>query len=1054
MAHRYHGAVPWRCDSCGGENPEGMRFCGHCGSPAAAATPPTAAPVDLAPASAPPEADALRSFVTGQVADRLIESGGELSEERRLVTALFADLSGFTPLSERLDAEELLEVIDPIIRALSDIVGRYEGFVEKFAGDALLALFGAPVAHEDDAVRAVLVADEMHRELARLRAHLGPDAADLTLHIGVNTGHGVARLIGSSVRMDYAVLGDSVILAQRLESAAPPGETYIGETTARLLGERFELEPVGPLTLKGKAEPVPAWRLLAEKAAAEQHATGERHTAPLVGRAEEVGAVTAVLEALAAGSGGVMTLVGEPGVGKSRLTDEARLASGALGIRWLEARCLSYGAGLAYWPYLDLVRRVAGIRIEDAPERGRDALVESLAAIGRPQLLPFLARAIGLPPTPDDPTAGLEPEAFRRGLHEALAEWLRATAGEQPLVLAIEDGHWADSSTIGLTLELARTFATDPIMLYVTARPTDGGLVDRLGGPDARMALSIRLEPLDEGGVTELAEHLLGGQPPHRLTPVLVDRGAGNPFFVQETVRSLVEQEALYRAGDRWELRPGWDASDVPPTIEGVLAARLDALAAPAGRLLGIASVIGRRVRLALLRAVAESSDLETPLGQLESAGFLDSAGEAQDEAMVFHHALMQEVAYGRLIRRRRRALHLRTADAAETLYGSGDDVIDLLARHLYLGGAGSRAIEYLLRAGERARALFANAEAILDYQRAVELVRADPAQADRLPELLLALADLHELVGDYDDARRLYEEVRDLTGDLRAWRGIATTLRSQGAYAQARQVLQEALALSSSDGPDMRPLWFELGWTLSMTHPTADALDALRRGLGTGNQRDAWRGRLLLEIGRITAVAGLPADALDSVLDAVAIFTEVSDVVGRATALRVLGGIYDDLGRYHDAVEALRQSIALAERSGSAAELGGALINLGVTQTHLEDLEGALASNRRALDQFERLGHLSGRAVAHVNLADARTRLGQLDEALHHADRALAMTREAGHQGLLGDALKTKALILLKLGHTDEARSNAMEAERLFQDIGAELMAEEARAIATEAIG
>ena len=211
-----------------------MRFCGHCGAPAGGppapespVEPPTLTPDRLGDA----EPDALRSFVTGQVADRLIESGGDLTEERRLVTALFADLSGFTSLSERLDAEELLEVIDPISCALTDIVGRYEGFVEKFAGDALLVLFGAPVAHEDDAVRAVLVAAEMHRELANLRVKLGDEARDLTLHIGINSGHGVARLIGSAVRMDYAVLGDSVILAQRLESAAPPNETYIGEAT-------------------------------------------------------------------------------------------------------------------------------------------------------------------------------------------------------------------------------------------------------------------------------------------------------------------------------------------------------------------------------------------------------------------------------------------------------------------------------------------------------------------------------------------------------------------------------------------------------------------------------------------------------------------------------------------------------------------------------------------------------------------------------------------------------------------------------------------------------
>src|SRR5215211_5887410 len=252
----------WTCDACGGENPLVMRFCGHCGAQAEAAL---AAP---APTESDQDvAETLRSFVAGPVAERLIEAGGEIPEERRLITALFADVSGFTSLADRLDPEQLLEVIDPVIAGLSSIVGRYEGYVEKFAGDALLALFGAPVSHEDDAARAVRVAIEMHRELSEICSRLPPENRDLTLHVGINSGHGIARILGSEARTDYAVLGDSVILAQRLESAAPAGETYVSELTHRLTNELFEYEPIGELSLKGKTEPVPAWRLVGERAA-------------------------------------------------------------------------------------------------------------------------------------------------------------------------------------------------------------------------------------------------------------------------------------------------------------------------------------------------------------------------------------------------------------------------------------------------------------------------------------------------------------------------------------------------------------------------------------------------------------------------------------------------------------------------------------------------------------------------------------------------------------------------------------------------------------------
>src|SRR5437762_14160901 len=311
----------WACRACGGENPEGMRFCGHCGAPAKA--------VETEPATAPDEreiAEALRSFVAGPVAEQLVEAGGKLPEERRLITALFAVVSGFTSLADRLDPEQLVEVIDPVISGLSSVVGRYGGYVEKFAGDALMALFGAPVSYEDDAARALRVALEMHAELARVGQEL-PHEAELTLHVGVNSGHGIARILGSETRMDYGVLGDSVILAQRLESAAPPGETYVSDATVRLTGDVFRFEPVGELQLKGKAEPVLAWRLVGERERAPS-----RGAATLVGRERELAEVALALE------GSVVTVVGEPGVGKSHLVEAARDHAVDSGATWLAAR--------------------------------------------------------------------------------------------------------------------------------------------------------------------------------------------------------------------------------------------------------------------------------------------------------------------------------------------------------------------------------------------------------------------------------------------------------------------------------------------------------------------------------------------------------------------------------------------------------------------------------------------------------------------------------------------------------------------------------------------
>ncbi|MDX6369953.1 MAG: hypothetical protein QOG93_1455, partial [Gaiellaceae bacterium] len=710
----------WVCANCGGENPAGMKFCGHCG--AGAVSTPAEPDHDVA--------DALRSFVAGPVADKLVEAGGKLPEERRLITALFADVSGFTSLADRLDPEELLEVIDPVISGLSTVVGRYGGYVEKFAGDALMALFGAPVSHEDDAARALRVALEMHSELARLVETLPYEAA-LTLHVGINSGHGIARILGSEARMDYAVLGDSVILAQRLESAAPPGETYASEATVQLTNGEFEFEPVGLLELKGKAQPVSAWKLLGFRAAGRRAAETQ-----VIGRELELARVTSYLES----PQGVLLVTGEPGLGKSRLVDAARAEASARGLAWLETRCLSYGAALPYWPYTELLRTVA-----DRPED------------------PHFDRLLG-----GDQLADVEPEAFSRGLYDAFARWLGALDGA---VIAIEDLHWADASTLALTGALARS----GVSLLLSARPD----VDLSDVPGER----IELAPLGAESAAAIAAATLGGKPQRELEALLVERTGGNPFFVQELARALRDTGRIVARNGAWRLAGEIQAEDVPPTIEGVLAARIDLLHRSAAEALSTASVIGRRVPLQLLQAVAPAVQT-TALEQLVAAGLLD---RAEGDEVSFHHALVQDVAYGRLLRRRRRELHLRVADVAESLYGAGDDVIDLLARHLYLGGAGEKAVASLVRAGERAARLYANEEAIVHFARAADLVPEDA-------EIRLRLGDLHELVGNYDYALVAYEAVLSGSpGDVRAWRGLAATYRKRGEYLNAFVTVSDA---------------------------------------------------------------------------------------------------------------------------------------------------------------------------------------------------------------------------------------------------------------------
>jgi class 3 adenylate cyclase/tetratricopeptide (TPR) repeat protein len=1014
----------WTCTSCGGTNPEGTKFCGHCG-----------ATVDAAPAT--DVADALRSFVAGPVADRLVEAGGNIPEERRLVTALFADVSGFTALADRLDPEQLLEVIDPVIAALSSVVGRHGGYVEKFAGDALMALFGAPVSHEDDAARAVRAALEMHTELERIVSTL-PHDAELTLHVGINSGHGIARILGSEARMDYAVLGDAVILAQRLEAAAPPGETYVSETTMRLTDEAFAFDPVGELTLKGKSEPVPAWRLIGEQDRADTHAESE-----LIGREAELTVLDEVVSELQAGRGGLLLVVGEAGIGKSRLLHAADLRAVAAGARVLHARCLSYGAGVPYWPYLELVRRAAGLRADVPPAETRARIAAALDADGIGETAPYFARLLGLP-IEDEAVATLEPEAFRRRLHEAFAAWLSALAAQAPALVALEDAHWADSSSLALTGELVRGAAGERVLFLLVGRPEVRGQLAELTA--ARPHRAIELGPLDRIGLRMLAKHILDGDPPDDLVSFVAERTTGNPFFAQELLRTLLDSGALEHANRRLIISRGWDERRLPPTIEGVLAARIDLLSRDAASVLQTASVIGRRVRRPLLEAVVDSDDLEPLVAELVRASFLDQDRDDGEPVLVFHHALVQDAAYGRLLRRRRRELHLRVASEAEALYGSGDHVIDLLARHLYLGGSPA-AGAYLRRAGERSTRLFANAEAILHFGRALELSPDDTA-------LRLSLAGLHELVGDYDQALRLYEDVRAATNEVDAWRGVASTLRKQGRYDDALTCVDNAFKTDALRGADLAPLWLEQGWTLSVAGRVEQAADVLQAAIAAlDGRREPLVGRLLLQLARTETLQGDPGAALAHEREAERIFEAAGDVQGLATALRLAGDTHRTRGELDEAAAALERGLQLAEQTGGIEEIGNCLGNLAMVELERGQYAEATAHNLRAIEEFERIGHGAGRAQTYANLAWTLLHAGEHGDARDYAERAIATAAAIGHRLAAADAVDTIARIALSEGRMQDAADGAQDAADRYLEAGAAPQAAASLELAADAL-
>jgi adenylate cyclase len=973
--------MSWSCPACSGSNPDGTRFCGHCGAGAAAAPAP-------------------------------------LRDERRLVTALFADISGFSELSHRLDAEHLREIIDPIIATLSNVVGRYHGSIEKFAGDALMALFGAPVARDDDAARALRVALDMHRELALLLPSLPAEAAGLRLHVGVNTGHGIARVMGSEVRFDYGVLGDVVVVAQRLEAAAPPGSTYVGETTHQLTRKDFAFEALGELSLKGKDKPVAAWRLLGVGGVPTDAAGG---AAAMVGRAREVAEITAFAARLEGGSGGAVFVLGEPGVGKTTLCESLRTHAIALDWQWLPTRCLSYGGGLPYWPFADLLRRRFGL--DGADGDALTALQAQLDVLGLADALPFVGTLCGVP---DTPAVALTAQAFQTRLHESVVAILRAEALRRPVVVHLDDLHWADGPTVALVRDVVSAALDIPLVLLASARPAAGPVVDELAARTGGASVRLDLQPLDADAVRDIATRILGAPPVAGLAASLLDHTRGNPFFVEEVTRSLLGRDALVLRGGEWHTVAGWDGEHVPLTVEGVVAARVDALTGDEQSALELLSVIGRRADLVLARGVAAGIDSNLPA--LIAAGLLDAAEGDGGRHVSFHHPLTQQVVYSRLLRRRRAELHRTVGETAEALLGTDDSSVDLLARHFYVGEHPAKAFPYLLRAAARAERLFANDQAITSLRQALEVEESATGSQVQRPSLLLRCAQLEEVRGSYDGALALYDEVLSISGDVRAALGKASTLRKLGDYPGSLAAVRGARASQKSlADDDAAALALEEGMALSVMGDVRRAIEVLNAGLALAAGRNPRiEGQLLITLARNEELLGSYDAALDHAREARRLFESEEDLHRLVTALRVLGGIEDDaaagdLEGIRRARDLLEEALSLARRVGNAEEAAACLVNLGRVLWALGMRDEALRCDRESIAAFDSVGLKGGVACGYCNLAEHLGEIEQWDESMDAARRGLAVAREIGHESWTIGAL---------IGITDAATAHGDHAQ------------------------
>jgi class 3 adenylate cyclase/tetratricopeptide (TPR) repeat protein len=1009
------------CPGCGHANPEGVRFCGSCGARleiVCAACQSTNPPGNrfchqcggaLQSEVAPERFASPQAYTPRHLAEKILTTGSALSGERKQVTVLFVDVSGFTSLSERLDPEDVHRLMSRAFDLMLAEVHRYEGTVNQFLGDGIMALFGAPIAHEDHARRAVHAALGIARAIESYQAELAPRGISFRARQGLNTGLVVVGSIGSDLRMDYTAVGDTTNVAARLQQISAPGRATISEATHRLVRGFFDTRPLGEIHLKGKAEPVAAWEVVAaHEAVTRLEVEVDRGLTPFVGHEPEL---TALLEAFAraqAGQGQVVFLVGDAGIGKSRLLLELRRRIGD-GAAWQEGHCLSFGKAMAFHPLVDLLRRQFDVEEGDGEVAIAAKIEGGVAGVGADTgpIAPYLRALLSIDPG-DAEVRSMSPAQRRGETFEALRRLLVQAADQRPQVLVIEDLHWIDGASEEFLKTLVDSVPALRALIIFTYRP---GFASAFGERSYFTRIFPAALSADDSARMAAAVLATDGLP-DELRALVAAKAEGNPFYVEELVKSLEETGVLRRTDGRYEIAGRVSDVAIPGTINDLIAARIDRLDDAPKRTLQLASVIGREFTRRLVDRLAEvrerAGDLLRELASLE---LILERRLYPELAYMFKHALTQDVAYASLLVQRRRELHGLVGLAIEELYADRlPEHYEVLAHHFSLAEDWERALGYLLKAAGKAATAFGLRQALDLYGEALEAARrlGDRVQATVFIDIHRARADLFFAVGDFDRSRaeaevlvEITRRVQDRLAEANALVQVANAQQWAENLPAALERSREAIEIAETLGA-AAPLsggFFVRGYVEAVSGD----LDAAEADLGRAVEiarisgdpnRQAFALHLL---GLRKSWQGQYGEGLRLNGDATRIAREHRLVSPLCRSLWLHGLASAETGHYDAGLAALDEGLALAEKIGDDAYIPRFLNTLGWLRIDCGDFALGVELSELAYEhtnRSSRAGHGTGaerRAFIRNNEADALIAQGDLvgagealNESLH----------------------------------------------------------------------
>ncbi|MFZ1061256.1 MAG: adenylate/guanylate cyclase domain-containing protein [Candidatus Rokuibacteriota bacterium] len=988
------------------------------------------------------------SYTPKHLAEKILTSKGALEGERKQVTVLFADLKGSMELLAEQDPEEARELLDPVLERMMEAVHRYEGTVNQVMGDGIMALFGAPLAHEDHAVRACYAALRMQETVKRYAEEVHRvRGIPLQIRVGLNSGEVVVRSIGSDLHMDYTAVGQTTHLAARMEQMAMPGSILLTADTLRLAEGYVVVKSLGPRPVKGLDAPIEVSEVLgAGTVLSRLHAAAARGFTRFVGRDTELDQLRQALERARGGHGHVMAVVGEPGVGKSRLYWEFTHSHRTQDWLILESGSVSYGKATAYLPVIDLLKAYFQIEARDDGRKIREKVTGKVLSLDR-QLEPSLPALLSLLDVPvEDPDwERLDPPQRRQQTLDGVKRLLLRESQVQPLLVLFEDLHWIDAETQALLDNLVESAPTTRLLLLVNYRPE---YQHTWGGKSYYRQLQI--DPLSPESAEELLETLLGNDPGLQpLKRLLIERTEGNPLFLEESVRTLVETHVLVGERGAHRLGKAGQTIQVPATVQAILAARIDRLSPEDKRLLQAASVIGKDVPFGLLQAIADLPEeaLRRGLGQLQTAEFLYEACLFPEVEYTFKHALTHEVAYGSLLHDRRRTLHAKIVNTMEVLYADRLlEQVDRLAHHAFRGEAWAKAVAYLRQAGTKAFRRSANREAVAHFEQALAALKHLPENRETLEEAIDLRFDLRTALWPLGEVERLLgylreaESLASTLGDQRrlGWVSVymAHYFRVTGHLSEARKAAQaaEAIAEALDDLPIRVGANFYLGWAQNGLGDYAAAAGFLRKVVALlEGERSRERCGLTgfpavmarWVLADSLAERGQFDEGLAHAQDGIRIAEALDHAYSLVLAYWGRGYVHLLKGELTEALRLFERALAVCRDYNLAVLVPLTSAYLGVTYARSGGLAEGLSLVDQALKALESLGVGGLLGLYTAYLGEANLRAGRPAEAVEMAGRALRLAREGGSRGYEAYAVRLLGEIA---AHRDPPDAEAAE--------------------------